>query len=127
MRVPRIEVKDNMRNLIITYLKELGIPAQMKGYYYLKEAIEMEIKDPLLVEKMTTKLYPDIAKVWETTPSRVERAIRHSIEVAFSRCDPKILEAYFMNTIDPMKGKPTNGEFIANVAEMVRMEMKAYD
>ena len=104
-------------------LKLLGVPANLKGYRYLTKALELELVEPGAIDRMTKYMYPEIAKACETTSSRVERAIRHAIEVVFDRTDPSVVYDYFGNT-GSMRGKLTNTEFIAAVAEHIRMEDK---
>lgn len=103
-------------------LREIGVPAHIKGYQYLQRAILMAMKDGEMIHSMTKSLYPDIAKYYTTTASCVERAMRHAIEITWSRGDPSILYQYFGNTISGGRGKPTNGEFIAMIADQLRME-----
>ena len=99
-------------------IHEIGVPAHIKGYQYLREAIMMSVED------ITKVLYPSIAKKYQTTPSRVERAIRHAIEVAWSRGRMETLDALFGYTINTGKGKPTNSEFIALIADKIRLQYK---
>ena len=110
--------------IISTNLKNLGVPVSLTGYQYLKYAICLMVEDMSLVNCGITKiLYPTIAKHFETTPSRVERAIRHAIEVSWCRANPKIQDEFFGYTVDVVKGKPTNSEFIATVADFIRMTL----
>ncbi len=102
-------------------IHELGVPAHIKGYQYLREAIMMSVEDIEMLGSITKILYPTIAKRFQTTPSRVERAIRHAIEVAWSRGKMETLEALFGYTINTGKGKPTNSEFIALIADKIRL------
>lgn len=102
-------------------LKLLGVPASLKGYRYLTKALTMELESPGAIDHMTKYLYPEIAKECETTASRVERAIRHAIETVFDRTDPGVIYDYFGN-VSSMSGKLTNTQFIAAVAEHIRME-----
>ena len=102
-------------------IHELGVPAHIKGYQYLREAIMMSVEDMDMLNSITKILYPSIAKKFETTPSRVERAIRHAIEVAWSRGKMETLDALFGYTINTGKGKPTNSEFIALIADKIRL------
>lgn len=111
-----------MNNQIIHTLRELGVPAHLEGYEYLKEAFQICLDDAKAIRGITKILYPKIAKSFDTTPSRVERAIRHAIEVAWSRGDLDVFTQYFGNSISPERGKPTNSEFIATVVEAIRME-----
>ena len=105
-------------------IHEIGVPAHIKGYQYLREAIMMSVDDPGMISSITKILYPTIAKRFQTTPSRVERAIRHAIEVAWSRGRMETLDALFGYTIDTGKGKPTNSEFIALIADRIRLSYK---
>lgn len=102
-------------------IHELGVPAHIKGYQYLREAIMMAVEDIDMLNSITKVLYPTIAKRFQTTPSRVERAIRHAIEVAWSRGKMETLDALFGYTINTGKGKPTNSEFIALIADRIRL------
>lgn len=105
-------------------IHEIGVPAHIKGYQYLREAIMMSVDDPGMISSITKILYPTIAKRFQTTPSRVERAIRHAIEVAWSRGRMETLDALFGYTIDTGKGKPTNSEFIALIADKIRLSYR---
>lgn len=119
--------KDNTKSLetvVTNLLHEMGIPTNLKGYKYLKEAIIMNINNTNIIYKMTKKLYPQIANKFHTTSSRVEHAIRSAIETAWERGDQKIIENIFAYTISSQKGKPTNSEFISIIAEKIRLELK---
>ena len=105
-------------------IHEIGVPAHIKGYQYLREAISMSVEDPTLISAITKILYPTIAKKYQTTQSRVERAIRHAIEVAWCRGKMETLDAFFGYTVDNGKGKPTNSEFIALIADRIRLSYK---
>ena len=105
-------------------IHEIGVPAHIKGYQYLREAIMMSVKDVEMLGSITKILYPTIAKKYQTTPSRVERAIRHAIEVAWSRGRMETLDALFGYTINTGKGKPTNSEFIALIAGKIRLQYR---
>lgn len=105
-------------------IHEIGVPAHIKGYQYLREAIIMAVEDPGMISSITKLLYPTIAKRFQTTPSRVERAIRHAIEVAWSRGRMETLDSLFGYTIDVGKGKPTNSEFIALIADRIRLSYR---
>ena len=105
-------------------LHQIGVPAHIKGYQYLREAILMAMEDPEYINAVTKRLYPDIAQKDNATPSRVERAIRHAIEVAWDRGDVDTLNRYFGYTIHNMRGKPTNSEFIAMIADKMRLDKK---
>lgn len=106
-------------------MREIGVPAHIKGYQYLRQSIVLTVKDPELMHAVTKLLYPTVAKTNHTTPSRVERAIRHAIEVAWDRGDVDVLSSYFGYTIQNSRGKPTNSEFIAMISDKLRLEMKA--
>lgn len=108
---------------VANIIHEIGVPANIKGYRYVREAIVMVVNDRELVESMTKSLYPAVAKKFNTTASRVERAIRHAVEVAWNRGDIDVLQHYFSNTVSPNKGKPTNSEFIALIAEHITTYM----
>ena len=105
-------------------IHEIGVPAHIKGYQYLREAIIMSVNDIDMLNSITKILYPTIAKKFQTTPSRVERAIRHAIEVAWSRGKMDTLDELFGYTISNGKGKPTNSEFIALITDKIRLQMK---
>lgn len=105
-------------------IHEIGVPAHIKGYQYLREAIMMSVKDPSMISSITKVLYPTIAKQFQTTSSRVERAIRHAIEVAWSRGKMETLDALFGYTVNTGKGKPTNSEFIALIADRIRLKYR---
>jgi len=111
--------------MLSNYLHQLGIPAHIKGYEYIKKAIELAMQNASILRSMTKELYPDIAKCYGTTPSRVERAIRHAIETAWNRGSIELQDDLFGTTISNMKGKPTNGEFIAMIAEKFRLQTVA--
>ena len=105
-------------------LHEIGVPAHIKGYNYLRDSIIMSIEKPEVINAVTKQLYPGVAKKYETTSSRVERAIRHAIEVAWDRGDVDVLNSYFGYTIHTGRGKPTNSEFIAMIADKLRLQLK---
>lgn len=117
--------EENLEALVTNVIHEVGVPAHIKGYQYLREAIMMVVNDIDVINQITKSLYPKIAYKFETTPSRVERAIRHAIEVAWGRGDQKIVENIFGYTISAAKGKPTNSEFIAMIADKLRLELKS--
>ena len=125
-----IEISDNkspenLEALVTNIIHEVGVPAHIKGYQYLREAIMMVIKDIDVLNQITKSLYPQIAQRFETTPSRVERAIRHAIEVAWGRGEQDMVENIFGYTVSASKGKPTNSEFIAMIADKLRLELKS--
>ncbi len=105
-------------------MHQIGVPAHIKGYQYLREAIKRSVYDPEMLNSITKILYPTVAKTFSTTSSRVERAIRHAIEVAWDRGDVDVLSSYFGYTIQSQRGKPTNSEFIAMIADKLRLKMK---
>lgn len=105
-------------------MHELGVPAHIKGYQYLRSAILLSVDDPEMLNSVTKLLYPTVAEKYMTTPSRVERAIRHAIEVAWDRGDIDVLSSYFGYTIQISRGKPTNSEFIAMITDKLRLKMK---
>ncbi len=105
-------------------LHEIGVPAHIKGYNYLRDSIIMSIEKPEIINAVTKQLYPGVAKKYETTSSRVERAIRHAIEVAWDRGDVDVLNSYFGYTIHNGRGKPTNSEFIAMIADKLRLQIR---
>ena len=115
----------NLDASITSIIHEIGVPAHIKGYMYLREAISMVYNDIELLGSITKVLYPDIAKKFNTTASRVERAIRHAIEVAWSRGNIESISSLFGYTVSMTKAKPTNSEFIAMVADKLRLEHKA--
>ena len=107
-------------------IHQIGVPAHIKGYQYLRTAILLTIKDGDIINSVTKVLYPSVAKKYQTTTSRVERAIRHAIEVAWDRGDVDTLNSYFGYTIQNNRGKPTNSEFIAMIADNLRLKYKLY-
>ena len=113
-----------LRGRITQVLHELGMPAHLKGYDQVRFALELVVHNPSMVHAVTKELYPTVAKAFNTTPSRVERAIRHAVEVAWDRGDIEVLQKYFGGTISLTKGKPTNSEFIALIADLLRMEVQ---
>ena len=110
---------------VTNILHEIGVPAHIRGYHYMREAIIMSVNDMDVLNYITKELYPSIAKKCNTTPSRVERAIRHAIEVAWNRGKIDAIDEIFGYTINNHKGKPTNSEFIALIADRLRLEQKA--
>ncbi len=111
---------------VTNMIHEIGVPAHIKGYQYLREAIMMSVEDVEMLGSITKVLYPTIAGKYQTTPSRVERAIRHAIEVAWSRGRMETLDALFGYTINTGKGKPTNSEFIALIADKIRLQYRNF-
>ena len=117
--------EENLEALVTNVIHEVGVPAHIKGYQYLREAIMMVVNDIDVINQITKSLYPKIAFKFNTTPSRVERAIRHAIEVAWGRGQQEAVENIFGYTISAAKGKPTNSEFIAMIADKLRLELKS--
>ena len=107
-------------------IHEIGVPAHIKGYQYLREAIMIAVEDMDVINAVTKILYPEVAKRFSTTPSRVERAIRHAIEVAWDRGDLETLQKFFGYTVSNAKGKPTNSEFIAMIADRLVLEQREH-
>ena len=114
----------DLESHVTRIIHQIGIPAHIKGYQYIRYAIMMVAKDNKVINEVTKTLYPAVARKFETTPSRVERAIRHAIEVAWDRGDVDVLNSFFGYTIQNTKGKPTNSEFIAMIADNLRLKMK---
>ena len=114
----------NLETLITSVIHEIGVPAHIKGYQYLREAILIAVDDMDVINAVTKVLYPEVAKRYGTTASRVERAIRHAIEVAWDRGDLETLQKYFGYTVSNAKGKPTNSEFIAMIADRLQLQRK---
>lgn len=122
-----IEVDSTKLNLeakVTNIIHDVGVPAHIKGYQYLRDGIIMAVKDVDIINQITKQLYPDLAKKYKTTPSRVERAIRHAIEVAWNRGQIESMENIFGYTVNSNRGKPTNSEFIAMIADKLRLEIK---
>lgn len=118
-------VTDTQLELMVTdIIHQIGVPAHIKGYHYLREAILLSVKNSEIVNSVTKLLYPTVAKTHSTTASRVERAIRHAIEVAWDRGDIDVLNSYFGYTIQNERGKPTNSEFIAMISDKLRLKLK---
>lgn len=114
----------NLESDVTNIIHEIGVPAHIKGYQYLRDAIMMSVNDNEMLNSITKLLYPSIAKRHKTTPSRVERAIRHAIEVAWSRGKMDTIDELFGYTVNNGKGKPTNSEFVALIADKIRLEYK---
>lgn len=119
-----VHVTRDLEQDVTDMIHEIGVPAHIKGYQYLREAIMMSVEDPVMISSITKLLYPGIAKKFQTTSSRVERAIRHAIEVAWSRGKMETLDSLFGYTVDNGKGKPTNSEFIALIADRIRLSYR---
>ena len=115
------------KEVITKIIKRLGISTNLKGYYYIREAIELIIKDLNYVGALTKRLYPDVAKKFDTTASRVERAIRHSIESGWLRADEEFAEELFGYSTSARRSNPTNGEFLATIADYVSLREGAGD
>jgi len=121
---PLEETTGSLEMRVTEILHQIGVPAHIKGYHYLRDSIIMAIETPDIMNSVTKKLYPSVAQKYETTSSRVERAIRHAIEVAWDRGDVDILNSYFGYTIHISRGKPTNSEFIAMISDKMRLQLK---
>ncbi|MFU0832673.1 MAG: Stage 0 sporulation A-like protein [Oscillospiraceae bacterium] len=122
---PAVESEQSLEIQVTEILHQIGVPAHIKGYHYLRDSIIMAIETPDIINAVTKQLYPSVAKRYNTTASRVERAIRHAIEVAWDRGDVDILNSYFGYTIHNTRGKPTNSEFIAMISDRLRLHMKS--
>ena len=120
----RLNFDSELEMSVTEIIHEIGVPAHIKGYYYIRESIMLAVSDMDILNSVTKKLYPEVARRYNTTPSRVERAIRHSIEVAWDRGDLDTLNKYFGYTVNNNRGKPTNSEFIAMIADKLRLSMK---
>ena len=116
------EAKDNIELKVTRILHQIGIPAHIKGYHYLRNSIVESVNNPEVIDCVTKSLYPMVAKRYKTTSSRVERAIRHAIEIAWDRGNFDVLNNYFGYTIHNLKGKPTNSEFIAMISDRLRLQ-----
>jgi len=114
----------NIEIKITEILHHIGVPAHIKGYYYLRKSILKSVNNPDMINSVTKSLYPSVAENFKTTTSRVERAIRHAIEIAWERGDIEVLSSYFGYTVHNLKGKPTNSEFIAMISDKLRLQMK---
>lgn len=121
----QINSSSNLEVVITDIIHQIGVPAHIKGYHYLREAIMMAVNDIEIMNSVTKCLYPSVAKKHGTTSSRVERAIRHAIEVAWDRGDVDVLNSYFGYTIHSGKGKPTNSEFISLIADKLQLQLKS--
>ena len=116
--------KPSIEAMVTSIIHEIGVPAHIKGYQYLLESIIIAVNDMDVINAITKVLYPQVAKAFQTTPSRVERAIRHAIEVAWDRGDLDTLQRFFGYTVSNTKGKPTNSEFIALIADKLQLQLK---
>ena len=117
----------SIETMVTGIIHEIGVPAHIKGYQYLREAIMIAVNDMDVINAITKVLYPQVAKTFSTTPSRVERAIRHAIEVAWDRGDLDTLQRFFGYTVSNTKGKPTNSEFIALIADKLQLQLKSME
>ena len=115
----------DIETMVTNVIHEIGVPAHIKGYQYLREAIIIAVGDMEVINAITKVLYPQVAKTFATTPSRVERAIRHAIEVAWDRGDLDTLQRFFGYTVSNTKGKPTNSEFIALIADRLQLQLRS--
>jgi len=113
-----------LEKMVTSIIHEVGVPAHIKGYQYVREAIMITVEDMDVINSVTKVLYPEVANRFATTPSRVERAIRHAIEVAWDRGDLETLQKFFGYTVNGAKGKPTNSEFIAMISDRIRLQMR---
>ena len=123
-RQPELHRGSSIEAMVTGIIHEIGVPAHIKGYQYLREAIIIAVGDMDVINAITKVLYPQVAKTFQTTPSRVERAIRHAIEVAWDRGDLDTLQRFFGYTVNSTKGKPTNSEFIALIADKLQLQLK---
>ncbi len=123
--VARRSDRESIEAMVTGIIHEIGVPAHIKGYQYLREAIIIAVNDMDVINAITKVLYPQVAKTFQTTPSRVERAIRHAIEVAWDRGDLDTLQRFFGYTVSNTKGKPTNSEFIALIADKLQLQLKS--
>ena len=114
----------DLESIVTELILHIGIPAHIKGYHYVRRAIIASVDDPEMMSSVTKVLYPTIAKEFQTTTSRVERAIRHAIEIAWDRGDVDVLNSYFGYTVHTGRGKPTNSEFIAMISDKLRLKLK---
>ena len=121
---PAQDGKPSIEAMVTSIIHEIGVPAHIKGYQYLREAIIIAVNDMDVINAITKVLYPQVAKAFQTTPSRVERAIRHPIQVAWDRGDLDTLQRFFGYTVSNTKGKPTNSEFIALIADKLQLQLK---
>ena len=125
--MPAEDKTPDIETQVTKIIHQIGVPAHIKGYQYLRTAILLTVRDSEMINSVTKILYPSVAKKYQTTTSRVERAIRHAIEVAWDRGDVDTLNAYFGYTIQNNRGKPTNSEFIAMIADNLRLKYKLYE
>lgn len=116
--------QESIELMVTSIIHEIGVPAHIKGYHYLREAIILAVNDLNIINAITKELYPTVARKFKTTPSRVERAIRHAIETAWNRGDLDTLNKFFGYTVSNTKGKPTNSEFVAMIADKLSLELR---
>ena len=121
---PQINDKFDLESCVSELMRQIGVPAHIRGYKYIRQAILLSLEDGEMLNAITKQLYPTVARAYKTTPSRVERAIRHAIEVAWTRGDIEVLTSMFGYTVKTSKGKPTNGEFISMLTDRLRLELK---
>ena len=126
LSLPEENSSNDLESQVTKIIHQIGVPAHIKGYQYLRTAIILTVNDSDIINSVTKILYPTVAKKYQTTTSRVERAIRHAIEVAWDRGDVEVLNSYFGYTIQGNRGKPTNSEFIAMIADNLRLKYKMY-
>ena len=124
---PQLSTQLQLERAITDIIHDIGVPAHIKGYQYLRVAITMAVMDSSILDSVTKQLYPSVARQFQTTPSRVERAIRHAVEVAWDRGNVETLNSYFGYTIHNNKGKPTNSEFIAMIADKLILARKGQE
>ncbi len=118
------EAQEDLTVVITDILHQIGVSAHIKGYQYVREAIKLTVENPEMLNSVTKILYPTVAKNFKSTSSRVERAIRHAIEVAWDRGDVEVLNSYFGYTIQSQRGKPTNSEFVAMISDKIRLKRR---
>ena len=118
------EAQEDLTVVITEILHQIGVPAHIKGYQYVREAIRLTVENPDMLNSVTKILYPTVAENFKSTSSRVERAIRHAIEVAWDRGDVEVLNSYFGYTIQSQRGKPTNSEFVAMISDKIRLKRR---
>ncbi|MDR1254060.1 MAG: sporulation transcription factor Spo0A [Oscillospiraceae bacterium] len=121
----RLDKEISIEVKVTDILHQIGVPAHIKGYHYLRDSIIISVQNPEIINAVTKQLYPSVAQRFTTTSSRVERAIRHAIEVAWDRGDVDVLNSYFGYTIHNSRGKPTNSEFIAMISDKLRLQIKS--
>lgn len=121
---PQINDQFDLESCVSELMRQIGVPAHIRGYKYIRKSILMALEDSDMLNAITKELYPGVARAYKTTPSRVERAIRHAIEVAWTRGDIEVLNSMFGYTIKTSKGKPTNGEFISMLTDRLRLTLK---